>query len=146
MIGLVRNEIFRERLRVQQPAARRSHVVAFERSKEHGVAEQNPDLGVGGERLGLPLELARFPDVVGSTRCHELAAGLPDRPVHGRRITAVLLAYHADALAVGFEDARGAVGRAVVDDDHLLGRTGLPEDRVQRLGDPLLRLVGRHHG
>ena len=55
-----------------------------------------------------------------------------------------LTVHDADALGKALELACGAVGRAVVDDDHLIGRAGLAEDRFERLGDEALRLVGRH--
>ena len=94
------------------------------------------------ERVALPLELPRLPDVVGRAERHVVALRLPEARVERARAAAVLLADQADAIAVAAHDVDGPVGRAVVHDDHLERRERLGEDRVERLGDEALLVVG----
>ncbi len=66
--------------------------------------------------------------------------------VECRRAAAVGLAHDANPVGEPLELACGAIGGAVIDDHDLVGRARLAEDRLQRLGDPLLGLVGRYDG
>ncbi len=108
------------------------------------MAAEQIHLRVCANRLELPLELARLPDVVGPTQRDEVAACLGKGGVERGWAAAILPMNNTDASRKALELACRAIGRAVVDDDHLVGGTTLVEDRFERLGDEALRLVGRY--
>src|SRR5258705_158438 len=58
-------------------------------------------------------------EVEGGAGGHNLARRRAKASAEGARAGAVLLPDQADAVAVAADDLDGAVGRAVIDDDHL---------------------------
>ena len=97
------------------------------------------------DRLELALELVELPDVIGVALGHVVAARLLKAAVHRSRHAEVALPDDANLAAKALQLSERPVGRAVVDDDHLIGRMRLGEDRRQRLGDIALGVVDRHH-
>src|SRR5476649_2339572 len=103
-------------------------------------------------RLRLPFELVRLPHIVRPTHRHVIAARLAKGAVECRWAAGVRLADDAHRSGEPLELARGAVGRAILNDDDLIGWTSLAEDRIERLADPQLSVVcgydrcdGRRH-
>ena len=119
-------------------------MIAIERSEIHRVPTQHVHLRVREDHLLLPLELARFPDVVRATERDEVAGRLPDSPVHRRRISPIGLADDAYSLPEPLELAGGAIRGPVVHHNDLVRRSRLAKDRLKRREDEPLDLIGRH--
>src|SRR5581483_3022295 len=100
------------------------------------------DLGVLEQVADLDGELVREDDVVRVDERDELALRDLDPRVSRRRRAAVLLPEIAD-LGKGLRDLAAAVGRAVVDDDHLERLVLKGEDALERLAQERLRVVDR---
>ena len=81
----------------------------------------------------LPLQFVGQPEVVGVEERDPRARGQRDPGVARLRDAGVGLAEHADAIAELIEACRGAIGRAVVDDDHLDVLIGLLQRRSNGL-------------
>ena len=107
------------------------------------MAERHVDLGMARQRLRLPLELVLVPEVVGAAQRDVVGGRLLERAVERRGQTAVGVREQRDAIQERLHGARGPVGGAVVDHDHLVRRSRLREHRLERLRDPLLLVVGR---
>ncbi len=89
---------------------------------------------MGAQRLDLPGELVRWPEVVVVQKRNELTASLGHAAVAGGRLPGVGLFEVPDAAGLGQREQAGGgvVGRAVVDDDHLVVGERLREDGAER--------------
>ncbi len=121
-------------------------MLSLDATDQPRVSEEHIHLGMRLDGLLLPLELVRLPDVIGAAHRYEVPPRLREGGVERRGTAPVGPAHDTNPLAESLQLAGGAIGRSVIDHHDLIGRAGLAEDRLHRLRDPLLRLVGGDDG
>src|ERR1700722_17281956 len=134
-----------ELLQVEDACTRIRRAWAVAATEEAGSAEGDIDLGAGDDRLKLACELVGLPDVTRVALGHVVTAPPLEAAVHRSRHTKIALPDDANFSAEALKLSQRPVGRAVVDDNYLIGRMCLGEDRRQRLCNVALGVVDRHH-
>ncbi len=108
---------------------------------EQGIGAEDVEVGPRDCELGQRLEALGQVGVVGVEDREEVAVRVPERCVSRRCRSSSRLPNADDAVEVRLEHGHGAVGRAVVADDHLEGRQRLVKRGLDRLDDGLGRVV-----
>ena len=93
----------------------------------------------GGE---LPLQPILYPKIIRVQKRNKIAGGHADAMIAGGRRSGIILPEVAHPITVLRNGVAGIVGRAVVNDDNLIRRPGLPERTLDGLDDHLCAVVG----
>lgn len=127
------------------PRSRHDHLAAHEVLVGDDVAAvDEPD--PGAHERDLAGELVGKPHVVGIEEGQQVTRGDARCCVPSRGDSGVRLPDHGNAVTEAGCDRRGAVGRAVIDDDALEDRSGLLEHAADCFSEEALGVVGRDDG
>ena len=166
-LSFIAADFERRRPRQQRPAAVADEIrvkvvdqhtatarIRSNRPGEVGIGVDRPEEAIdearrlrrGQRGVDLLFQLGRMPQIVGIDRRDERSAPPRDAQVSRRRAATILLANQRHARVVAYKapgNVGGAVGRPVVDDEHLDVAVGLGQHRAERLSQRPLGIEGR---